>query len=303
MKWLGRSIVVQGALVLMALALVAAATATAGGERANRRAAQRDAARLLAHPILPSNAIPSAGEPADDQHFLSRPGQVPAAVNLVDLHRWWTVPEDEALVSAFVNAHQPKGTRGVTGGVGDGVDFTTESLTFKLPSVGRSLGTRWLVVAMVTLPGDQTGVRIDAEVQWLIPRPAGERVPSAARLLEVTVARPGRPPAGDVTVTRAGEVRRMASLIDGLQTEQPGAFDCTGRAVDPVATFTFRAEPAPPARRVLARATQIIEPSPRGGYCEPMTFTVKGRPQTPLVGGAGVVRAAQRLLGVRVPRG
>ena len=36
-----------------------------------------------------------------------------------------------------------------------------------------------------------TGVRADAEVQWIMPRPRGERIPSGARLLEVTVARPG----------------------------------------------------------------------------------------------------------------
>ena len=63
-------------------------------------------------------------------------------------------------------------------GVGDGIDFTTETRTFELPSAGRSEGARRLVVAMVTLPRDQTGVRVDAQVQWLMPRPA--HVSSAA---------------------------------------------------------------------------------------------------------------------------
>jgi hypothetical protein len=303
MRLLRRSIVVLGALTLVAVAVaVAVATARAGREHDNRRAAQRDAAQLLARVVLPDSAVASATEPAGDQHDLSRPGQVPAAVNLVDRHGWWTVPEDESLVSAFVSAHQPRGAQEVTGAVGDGIGFTSESLTFQLPSVGASLGIRWLVVSMITLPGDQTGVRVDAEVQWLIPRSAGEGVPVSARALEVTVRRPGRRPTSDVLVTDRAKVGRIASLIDGLATEQPGALDCTGKADAPIVTFTFREEPAPPAR-VLARARQIVDASPRGGYCEPMSFAVNGRAQTPLLDGAKVIRAAQRLLGIRVPRG
>jgi hypothetical protein len=77
-------------------------------------------------------------------------------------------------------------------------------------------------------------------------------------------------------------------------------FDCTGEADNPVVTFTFRSAADGP---VLARARQIVAPGARGGSCEPMTFAVRGRPMTPLLDGAGVVRAAQRALGVRVPRG
>ena len=298
-------IVVLGTL---ALAMVAMGTGgagpgsagSAGSARANRRAAERDAAQLFSHVVLPATATVSAGEPAGDHHYLSRPGQVPAAVNVTDRHGWWTVPEDPALVSAFLGRHQPKGTHGVIGGVGDGPQLSTESVAFELASTGRAVGTRWLVVAMTNLPGDRTGVRVDAEVQWLIPRPPGERIPSSARVLEVTVMRPHRPPTSEVSVTRVAQVRRIASLIDGLKTEQPGALDCAGRADDPVVTFTFRAVEG---GRVLARATQIVDGGAGRTQCEPMTLTVRGRPQTPLLGGAGVVRDAQRLLGIRVPRG
>lgn len=294
MRWLRRSIV-----VVAALALVAADAGSAGGERANREAAERDAAQLLTRLVLPTGAVPSAAEPAGDQHYLSRPGQVPAAVNLVDRHRWWMVPEDETDVSQFVHAHQPKGTRNVTEGVGDGIGISTDSLTFALPSVGRSLGTRWVVVALVNLPGDHTGIRVDAEVQWLVPRPAGERIPASVHALEVSVRRPNRPPTSDVTVTNPSRIRRFASLINRLETVQPGVFDCTGEADDPVVTFTFRAASEGP---VLVRATQIISPGATGS-CEPMTLTVTGHVLTPLLDGTSVVRAAQRLLGVRLPRG
>jgi hypothetical protein len=86
-------------------------------------------------------------------------------------------------------------------------------------------------------------------------------IPSSAHALQVTVRRPGRPPASDISVTAPAKVKRIASLIDGLDTLQPGALDCTGKADDPIVTFTFRAAPG---TRVLARARQIIESSPRG---------------------------------------
>jgi hypothetical protein len=130
---------------------------------------------------------------------------------------------------------------------------------------------------------------------------AGARaIPSSAQVLEVTVRRPHRPPVSEVSVTRPAQVRHIASLIDGLKTQQAGALDCTGRADDPVVTFTFRAVLG---GRVLARAIQIVDRGVGRPACEPMTLTVRGRPQTPLLGGAGVVRDAQRLLGIRVPRG
>jgi hypothetical protein len=152
MRWWRRSIIVLGAL-----ALIAAGAANAGSERANRHAAQRDAARLLKRAVLPADAIPSATEPAGDDHFLSRPGQVPALVNLLDRHGWWTVPGDETDVSAFVRAHRPKGTRAGTEGVRDG-QFPTDPLTFELPPVGHVLGGRVLARAtQIIAPGAPHG--------------------------------------------------------------------------------------------------------------------------------------------------
>jgi hypothetical protein len=166
------------------------------------------------------------------------------------------------------------------------------------------LGALALVAAGAGSAGGERASRRAAEshaartMMLIVPRPAGERIPRGARVLEVTVKRPHRPPTSDVSVTGAAKVRRIASLINGLETLQPGAFDCTGKADDPVVTFTFRAAPG---GRVLARASQIVAPGRPGGSCEPMTLTVRGHTQIPLLGGTSVVRAAELLLGVRVP--
>jgi hypothetical protein len=61
----------------------------------------------------------------------------------------------------------------------------------------------------------------------------GALVLATSHALQVTVRRPGRPPASDISVTAPAKVKRIASLIDGLDTLQPGALDCTGKADDP----------------------------------------------------------------------
>ncbi len=128
------------------------------------------------------------------------------------------------------------------------------------------------------------GVLAALTLALVAPTPAGaggERIPGAARALEVTVARPHHPPANDSTVTNHARVRRFASLINGLATVQPGAFDCTGKADDPVVTFTFRAAPG---GRVLARASQIVATGAGRESCEPMTLDDQGAPGDRIAG-------------------
>ena len=37
---------------------------------------------------------------------------------------------------------------------------------------------------MVALPSGETGLRVDAEVQWIVPRPNAERIPRSVRVSE-----------------------------------------------------------------------------------------------------------------------
>lgn len=153
---------------------------------------------------------------------------------------------------------------------------------------------RWLRRSIVVL-GTLALVAPPAPLAAGTASAGGGRIPRAARSLEVSVTRPHRPPTSDVSVTSLAKIRRIARLIDGLRAQRRGAYDCTGKADDPVVTFTFRLAPG---GRVLARARQIMEPGAPRGSCEPMTLTVNGHPRTPLLGGTAVVRAAQRLLGI-----
>jgi hypothetical protein len=87
-------------------------------------------------------------------------------------------------------------------------------------------------------------------------------------------------------------------MVDRLAIVQPLLSHCLLYPADaPVVTFTFR------ARRtgaVLARASEPAYATDPTNNCDPMTFSVRGRTQTPLVGGGAVLDDVQRLLGVKL---
>ena len=143
-------------------------------------------------------------------------------------------------------------------------------------------------------------MRVDAQAQWIIPRPRGERIPIRARVLDVTVARPGAPALVRRTVTDRRRVRRIAGLIDRLQTVQPEAINRPSFPTNvPVVTFTFRAATGSPVLADASEPAYAIEPTTP---CDSMTMTIQGRRWTPLLGGASVVHTAQELLRAKLQR-
>jgi len=91
------------------------------------------------------------------------------------------------------------------------------------------LDARDLVVEVAAVGSGQTAIRVDAQVSWQPPRPALERVPSAARVVTITqlpsLGPHARRPPAPVTITGLAVVQRLAALVDSLQlsTIGPGA--------------------------------------------------------------------------------
>ena len=244
--------------------------------------------------------MPVAAEPAGDGGALGGSASSSAGMKIVDRHRWWTVPEPASTVYWFVRKHAPFRAKLSTwsGAPGSAGAPAASFVAYAFPPGVGYLPMRELAVAVVALPGGDTGVRADAEVQWIIPRPQGERIPSDARVLEVTVARPGVAPFVTQTVTELGRVRRIAAMINSLQTVQPEAINCPSFPADAaVVTFAFRAALGGPVLAHASEPAYAVEPTTP---CDPMTIVVDGRRWTPLLGGAAVVHAAQRMLGIKL---
>jgi len=297
-----------GAGAAHAAAAAAAAAAGAGIPKpspavtaARRRRARADAKTLLGRVRLPAGAEQLSTEPAGDGGTLSRPASRPAiTTTLVDEHTWWRAPGSAASALAYLRAHVPRGGKfreSASQGPARN-DLVSGYVGFVWPPLGRLLNDRELLVQVTRLAGGGIGVRVDAQVQWIVPRPVSERIPRGVDEIDVTRAAPGEAPSLEVKVVSPHEIGSLISIVDALEIIQPGAYSCPLLpARGPIVTFTFRASDG---GTVLARASEPSSAREPTTSCDPMTFSIRGHEQTPLLGGAAVVRKAGQLLGVHL---
>jgi hypothetical protein len=300
----------RAAILIVCAGLFAAAGAMPNGSRAstsaaeNEHLAQNDAASLLALLTLPSGAVQSAGEPAGDGDHLADPSERPATPNLVDEHAWWIVPLRRTETIAFIHAHPPLGAKSSGGGdagkgrvVTDGqpgvgnVEYEWEGFGF--PPVEGALAQRSLIVTAVQLPGGSSGVRADAQVVWLTPRPVAEVIPSGARLLWVSVLgqisknRPGQRP---FAVTSAQRIATVTKLLNTLPATQPGARSCPIDLGNRVRLVFYARRGASPLSIVT------IDP----GGCGSVGVVIKGKAEQELEGGSNLINKIDEMVGVRI---
>jgi hypothetical protein len=125
-----------------------------------------------------------------------------------------------------------------------------------------------------------------------------ERIPRGVHEIDVMRGVPGDAPSLQVKVVAPNEIRALVAMVDALGIVQPGAYSCPSQQGDaPIVTFTFRASDQ---GTVLASASEPASAREPTTSCNPMTFSIRGHPQTPLLGGAAVVAKAGRLLGVHL---
>jgi hypothetical protein len=277
------SAVVCGVAAATLVAGVSAARPTSAG---NKRTAERDTARLLLRLVLPEGAVQLAREPRGDGGLLKQSDSIPSGL-LVDRHRLWLVHEPLDKVAAFVDHHPPSGGKksgtGSSGGPGIPPNAST---TFSFPALAGRISTRELEVDLVALPHHRTGVRVDAQDIWMVPRPASEKVPAAVREVDVRTRKT------HVQVTSAAKVRRIVRLFDALPIVQPGFFGCPPDTIrrPPMSLRFLSARGA-----LLARAS--VPGSFATGSCAPIEFWIGRHRQKPLSG--HLYGQIGRLLGVR----
>jgi hypothetical protein len=243
---------------------------------ANLTAARADAAVLLGEVSLPAGATPSASEPAGDDGRLASSDTGPATPNLVDDHAWWVLPGAPAQALTYIRAHPPAGSTltGTDSGSTRGV-ITSESLTFGWPPITGVLDTRQLSITAVALPGAITGLRADAQVVWVTPRPASETIPTSARLLRVSVhsSIPANlPHQRPLRFTSLSKIEGVVALLNSLPAAQPGTRSCPDDPGIRVRLAFYAKGVASPL------AVARIDPYGCGG----VQLTIGGRAQPPL---------------------
>jgi hypothetical protein len=260
-------------------------------EAPNRVAAETDAGNLLARLVLPAGSSYSATQPEGSSPHLSQPSQVPGTPKLFDRPAWWSVPGSPQAVLESIKQQPPEGSHlfGESSDIQLGVGEVSHSIEFSWPPVAGVLASRALLLTAVAEPGGTTGLRADAQVVWVVPRPVSERIPARARVLEVDYSKGGKPPR-EFTVLNRRAVRRIAALIDGLPIVQPiDPHSCPAMQANPrTVTITFRAAPT---GRALAEATQVEPP----GSCAAMSLEIYGTRRPALTGARAVLRALSEL--------
>jgi hypothetical protein len=241
-----------------------------------------DAGAIFASFAVPHGARKLPSAPSVDGGALKDPDQTPGTPDLVDKAGWWLAPGTPQQVLAWEAAHLPHrfSSAGSSSGSGPSGAEPTWDDSFSLPDIHGVLNWRELLVEVVA-DGSRTAVLVDAQVSWIPARPAGEKVPPAAKAVTISEdlggnqgsAKPPKP----VTITSPAKVRALVALIDGLPLTPPGVFSCPAGFGDSL-TLTFRAGPRTPA---LAVATAELS------GCQEVDFTLGGKPQPTLGAASG----------------
>jgi hypothetical protein len=201
----------------------------------NKSAAEAEVTSLLTSISPPSAAAETASEPAGfgtiPAFLRSPPGTVNP--NLVVARRWWTVASEPAQVLAYMKAHLPIGAtvqgEGIFSVPGSAVEH--EDIELEWPEVNDVLQTRRLTISVGKLPDGQTGLLAEAEVVWLTPRPASERIPPGAHIL--TIHERGAvggnvPRQHPLRITSAEKIDRVVRTLNTLHVLQSDAGSIPG---------------------------------------------------------------------------
>jgi hypothetical protein len=253
-------------LFLLALvALAAAAPVMAGSIEENRAAANAEADALIAAAALPADATALPGEPEGDGGTLASIPFRGANPNVALRTAWYRSSLSPADVLAFTDAHMPDGARrGFSGGGETRDGHRAEAHAYQRPAIRGATRERYLIVSVSKLDDGTTGIRVDASVTWLEPRPADEVIPSTARHL--TISTRGR---HTIRVADAARVERIARMLNNTEIYQPDLLLCE-RAPAGIAQprLTFRANRS-------GRPLAIIRVHPAG--CAAAEVLIGGR--------------------------
>lgn len=294
-----------GLLAGAALAPSAARTARTGSADA-----QQQADAMLEDLSLPARAQRSEGEPAAAEGRLTASsGSHPTSPLTVHLHAYWTLSASVREVISWAMSHYRRGTSTLSqsgsaislpsGAAGSLPGGTPRSVASGVESVGFGwqprrgpIAQRFLDLSVTSGTGGLSVVRADVYVVPRLPRPAAERIPSAAGFVRIT-AQPSFeerhrhvsiPP---ILVTSASTVRAIAQAIDALPRLQPGVYNCPSGNASRI-DFAFSAAAGGP---VLAR----VQAEPTG--CGTVEVWIGGRHEPALTNGYQLVRRVERLLG------
>jgi hypothetical protein len=152
----------------------AAATAPASSAptlAGNERLARREATRLIGLADVP----PGARRVQHAPHGLAGPPETSTASTMLDRHALWTVRLPFTSALAYVQAHPPAGLADDGNSFdGHGPGLLVSGFVYDSPV--QPWGSGRFEIEVSRLGPDSTGIRVDAVITWLDPRPERDTV-------------------------------------------------------------------------------------------------------------------------------
>ncbi|MDE3131921.1 MAG: hypothetical protein KGL16_12280 [Acidobacteriota bacterium] len=296
-------------LVLGLAGVWLAAAGHANGEtqlQANKAVTRRDARQLLSLLRLPHAVTRSAARPRVGGTLVGE--RSASGTFWSGAQAYWTTDAHPQNIISYVEAHRPKGStmQGWGSGTGPGASSSLE-VRFTWSALAARAYNRTLTVSVVSAPGSRSAIVAQSQSYWIVPRPRSERVPAGVRTIAITL-RLGSGQFGATDMRRSEYVLRQASRVaalvndfDRLPIEQPGAVIACALMLSngPSLSLAFRRA----SGDTVANATVRVSPGRNGASgsysCDPITFTIGSRQQTPLTSGTFVKRIA-RLIGANI---
>jgi hypothetical protein len=228
--------------------------------------------------------------------------------NTASAEALWISPTSMATTIAYVKAHTPAGaSESSYGSGGSGGQISSMDIDYRWPLIADKRGihdlTGGLEVWVLELSNEKALVKVSAQASGLQPRPASEVVPGGVKAVTVRLQVPPNtinghrlgPLLRDVITTPAS-IQQAVRLVDSAAITQPTTTRCpairrsltTGEL-----TVTYTGSAGAPA---LAQATVKLPAGwleggalafDAGSSCDPINFSINGRPQTPLAGIGG----------------
>ena len=258
----------------------------------NREFARHDVQKLLRIVVVPPAARHVAAVPKSAPSWFREElshGLPGAAV----AHRTWVVNQPLKQVVRYVRTHarpRPRPEvpfRKPTNRIGS---RPSQDYLFH-PVPGRS-SSRWLNVAMLTLPSGTTVVTAQAGDEWIHAPPRSVELPGRVRRIDITSHYGQDRPSVRLHVRNAYEVGSIVAWVNGLGVKPGHVFCLGGYFGGSVVRLTFRGADG----TVLAHGTlSDLGGSGRSGPCNPLSLTVNGKKAPPLIGSDLLLRIQQHL--------
>jgi hypothetical protein len=206
----------------------AGAAAAAGALPSPHARAEVELATLLADVRVPSGAVRVTSAPVT---LLAQAQVSEASPNLLTSTSWWRIDMSFADALAWIQEHPPAGlTSGMSGRSGGPGVPTNRSLGFEAPSTTAYDGAT-VELDLAAMSSSTTGLRADAKVIWLPPKPSDEFVPLGTA---VTLAAVNHFGSSDATTLRTRDLdpADAAALITDLNALPPSDGGARACALD-----------------------------------------------------------------------